>query len=148
MIDLLKEIHSTFQRDHFQDLKNLLIRMEKNDRTCETKDPVYIYILFYSRLNSSVSLPFSSLLSRRISRISWRGSGRRGRAIDLISRRYSFPRRWTAEAQIAHTYVRSPIPARRSTSKRSRTPIETNVAVVAANVFPRPSIRLSPLGSP
>lgn len=89
--------------------------MEKNDRTCETKDPVYIYILFYSRLNSSVSLPFSSLLSRRISRISWRGSGRRGRAIDLISRRYSFPRRWTAEAQIAHTYVRSPIPARRST---------------------------------
>lgn len=35
-------------------ISNLPIRMEKDDRTCETKDPVYIYTL--SRFNASVFL--------------------------------------------------------------------------------------------
>lgn len=78
-------------------ISNLPIRMEKNDRTCETKDPVYLYIYI---LYLDLTLPFSSILPRRTEDLEdlVERKSSTGRAIDLISSRYSFPRRWTAEA--------------------------------------------------
>lgn len=80
-------------------ISNLPIRMEKDDRTCETKDPVYIYIYIYI-LYLDLTLPFSSILPRRTEDLEdlVERKSSTGRAIDLISSRYSFPRRWTAEA--------------------------------------------------
>lgn len=80
-------------------ISNLPIRMEKDDRTCETKDPVYLYIYIYI-LYLDLTLPFSSILPRRTEDLEdlVERKSSTGRAIDLISSRYSFPRRWTAEA--------------------------------------------------